>query len=512
MNGFCAKIGFSCLYVVAACAVLFAGCMLLASMYAMPGPWAGTVGYGAFIALLWVVLEYLGKVRPGFRRFELAVVMLCFALLYYAMLLHFLSHGFSCRYDSCQAILSIKAGKVCYHHPARNLYWCDYEILLSFLATIFGKDIKVGQVVNIVCCVGALYPIYKISELVGGRRIARFSTLVVGAYPALVMGVTILTSEILSSTLMVWAAYFMILAMKSPQDKDLVAVRLVFCGVLLGCSNIFKSIAIVYVMSALTVGFAVAMILGWKMMLRLAVMALIVWSSFKVCTHEGQRALSGLASSTELGRGKKFISGLLYEFALGLDPATEGRYLKSVETAFQKMDVAAQKDYVKKLVVRNLGAYPRFFAEKFVRLHGTHNDRGLSSYLLDSIYNKTIPPKMTYATNPQWIAHLSDSGTMLFRLLFLLGAIGLLMSVRKPFRYVVPGLFAATVVLIFGAIEMLIEGYARYKTSIYPFYFLMLPYTFVPIQWLRERLRPLHGRLAGYACKWKSVCLPGDKE
>ena len=82
---------------------------------------------------------------------------------------------------------------------------------------------------------------------------------------------------------------------------------------------------------------------------------------------------------------------------------------------------------------------------------------------------------------------------MLFRFVFLLGALGLLMSRKRGFEFFMPGLFAALLVLGFAVVEQLIEGHGRYKTAIYPFYFMMVPYASV---WL-ERDNPAYVRIGG---------------
>ena len=53
------------------------------------------------------------------------------------------------------------------------------------------------------------------------------------------------------------------------------------------------------------------------------------------------------------------------------------------------------------------------------------------------------------------------------------------------------------IVLLFAVVEQLIEGHGRYKTAIYPFYFMVLPYMCV---WF-ERDNPVYVRLV----RWVNV-------
>ena len=77
---------------------------------------------------------------------------------------------------------------------------------------------------------------------------------------------------------------------------------------------------------------------------------------------------------------------------------------------------------------------------------------------------------------PSWVIPLTHSETLVNRILFLLGVGGLAFAVIKKPIAIRGGVFFAAVVLEFVLIEQLIECHGRYKTALYPYFFMSIPY------------------------------------
>ncbi len=80
---------------------------------------------------------------------------------------------------------------------------------------------------------------------------------------------------------------------------------------------------------------------------------------------------------------------------------------------------------------------------KFKNIHATHNGHHGAVNTFKSLF-KDEKGRWHF---PSWVYPLSDYGSLLFKVLFLFGTIGLLMSLRRPIDYWAPGVFSALMVL-----------------------------------------------------------------
>ena len=71
-----------------------------------------------------------------------------------------------------------------------------------------------------------------------------------------------------------------------------------------------------------------------------------------------------------------------------------------------------------------------------------------------------------------------DSWYVLTVIISLFGAVGFLLGLfkRGMLRETWPGMLSLLVLLAFTALEMLIEVQGRYRSIVYPFYFMLIPY------------------------------------
>lgn len=481
---------------VYACACLFAAAMLAASFVAMSNWVGGLIGFAVFVISIWCLLEYLSRI--GILRdwrvevFVIMVLCLSVQLLLIGLLPSMGQNGMAAAWDSRAALRAMQAGKVCFTHNVRNQYWCNYEILLSSLAAVFSQKLYVGQALNALCCAAVVLPLFRLSERVAGRRVARFSALLVGFSPVVMLYSTMLTSEFLSAALMFYGLFFLCDAICA---KDLRPALLpaLLCGGCVGLSHLFKSITILFMASLLFV-----LLVAWLRCpgkanaLRLSVLGVAIAVSCSAVRTVGQTSFATFVNEPRLLEASDQSSPLLYEFVLGLNVSTDGIYSGDLAAKFVGMDEAHRKQFAVDMIKRDWRKYPGLMVRKFLNLHGSHLRPGgaVSSFTLSFRDWPLVKGGRNFT--PPWVRPFTDCGTMLFRLVFLLGALGMFISRKRGLEFCMPGLFASLVILGFAVIEQLIEGHGRYKTAVYPFYFMVVPYVCV---WF-EKDNPLYVRIA----------------
>lgn len=477
---------------IACVAVFFAACMIAAGValmipsctgkfaygFVMRPPFLGALLYGFSLLGIWAFFECFGRRHPSYSaRAEMySLALLCLAA-YVAFIMLLPAIGQipeTMTYDPAQVLKSMKAGKICHFHDARSQTWCNYEILMSMLAVVFKGGQQLGELFQAACCAVALLPLYRLSERVAGRRAARFTVLMAGFSPTIVMYSTVLTSEILSASLMILAAYCFLDAMDLSRDRLNVVLMMFASGVFLAFSGLFKSTSAVFVAAA-----AVLLVIGalrcWSraFLLRAVAAALVFYPAYRGARHVGQKVLSELVGTRQaaVAAPGEVSSAFLYELALGLNVENEGFYSGKTAREFYAIPAAKRGEAVRAAIRRDWEKYPRLMLQKFRNIHGS------------SIYHHGAVSTFQFAfrdksgrREPRWVWPLADSGTMFFKVVFLLGCVGLFLSAGRQFSVIAPGVLSASIVLGFAVVEQVIEGLGRYKVSVYPFYFLVVPY------------------------------------
>ena len=484
---------------IAICVCAFALLMAVASLFVMESSFAGGVAYGFFVFFIWLVLDYWQNHWSGFsqRKEILVLLVLCLAVhLFLIKLLPVLGRNeLGLAWDYRRALASMLSGKICYVHNVRHFYWCNYEILLSSLAAVFGGSLELGQIVNVFSRAMLIFPLYALSECIAGRRIARFTVLSIMFSPALVMTSTLLTGEFLSSMFMFAAFYFAISMFKEREWRNVLAKAL-FGGVALGCSELFKTITIIFIIALIISGCMCALAFRDKRTVRnVAIGGLLFLLVSHMTIAWGEKCFAGIASAPQLVQSRETDEGgMYYEFALGLNLETMGVYNDELAREMRKRTPDQQKEKLKSMIVHDWRKYPDLMVYKFAKIYGSHCTSAGAVTPFTGYFRKKNGKGWDWYV-PSWIEPLADYGMMFFEFIFILGAGGLLVSLRKSFANCLPGIFAALIVLGFTAILQVIEGYGRYRISIYPFYFMLFPYMCV---WF-EKDNPVYVRLAKWA-------------
>ena len=490
---------FAVMMIAASIALMVPSCVgKFAYGYAMRVTLFGVASYGFVILVSWVILEYCYmKWRCVFESLEVFILMLLsfsisFCLIKLLPTLVYVDGEMA--WDSSMVLKSINANKICCFHPIRNQYWCNYEILNSIIGVIFNNSISACRVFQAILYAVTMFPIFCISEQIAGRRIARIVSLLLAMSPTLILYSMLPTSEFLSASLLMFSAYFLIKGFNQKKFGFVGFSSFLLAGMFWGLSDLFKTISIVIFVAVCIMSVIYSCTCGGKGVFRVVMMLIILFLSSCVVRRAGQIVLAELAQMPQLvNSGGSTDSSLLYELALGLDVDYEGFWNKKLALDFLKMSKENQQKFVKDAMSRNWKQYPMLMVRKFRNIHGSscyHHGAVRQFISIFKTRNGCYRP-------PAWIIPVADIGTLFFKVFFFLSAIGLFMSRKRSVFFVAPGLFATLIVLIFAAVEQLIEGHGRYKVSIYPFYFMVLPYICV---WF-ERDNPIYVRLA----RWASV-------
>lgn len=506
------EIGTLAVRAIACAAVLFAACMIAAGVvlmipsctgkfaygYVMSPPFLGALLYGFSLFGIWAFFECFSRRHPSYsaqaEMYSLALLCLVAYVAFIVLLPALGQVPEAMTYDPAQVLRSMKSGRICHFHDANYLAWCNYEILMSVLAGLFKGGQQLGELFQAVCCAIALLPLFRLSERVAGRRAARFAVLMMGFSPAIMMYSTVLTSEILSASLMVLAANCLLDALDGRRGGLDVVLMMFAGGVLLAFSGLFKSTAVVFLAAT-----AVLLVIGafrcWNraFLLRLVAVALVFYPAYRCAQHVGQAVLFELSGNPPTAAPVGLPSALMYELALGLNVENEGFYSGRFARDFNAMPAERRSEAVKEAIRRDWKKYPMLMLRKFRNIHGS------------SVYHHGAVSTFQIAfrdksgrREPRWVWPLADSGTMFFKVIFLLGCIGLFLSAARPFFVVAPGVLSASIVLGFAVIEQLIEGHGRYKVSIYPFYFLVVPYAFATVDFVWSSIARDFARLRSW--------------
>ncbi len=522
---FLKKIGALILGCICFGVAIFAVLLILASVALMIPSCAGAFSYGYVMKLkhlpfgvlayvfavlaAWAVVEFwhrrwpdvLGRWEVWFLVVGCFFASLCFIMWLLPALLH--GPGTMTR-DPSLVLESMKAGKVCFTHSIRNQYWCNYEILCSILSVIFKGGLGFARAFQAAMCALAIIPVFYISEHVAGRKLARFVALAMGFSPSLVMYSTILTSEFLAASLLAFSALFFLKGCEANRSRKGVVACFVLSGVLWGGADLFKPMAFL-VFAAIGVMVVLLLCLhGRRSRFAVLMTGLVLLPTFHMTRKGGQAALAEIAGEPRLAAvGESALSGMLYELALGLNVAKEGFWDGRLARSFLAKSDRQQRDFVREMLLRDWRKYPKLMVRKFRNIHGSN----IYHHGSVSCFTYMFRDKRGAHRCPWWITPLADSATSFFKIMFLLGAVGLLMSRRRPLSFLAPGLFAALIVLGFAVVEQLIEGHGRYKTAIYPFYFMVIPYACV----LGEKVNSVRIRicgLAGICIHWFRKAIP----
>lgn len=478
--------------------LLFAGLWLAASIATSGESIAAPAKYGMCALITWLAFEMLWRSGTGwYRRHEILAVSIFFFLIYLASLKIMPELGqIVMPYDSLRAQKSLEAGHIAFFRPFRLTYWINYDFFLSTLGMVFEPKLIVGQIANAACRAAALFPIYKLSERAAGRRMALFTTVVTALSPVLTLYASTLVGDFIAALFYLYAVYALFASHDEAAGARLDFGRWIFVGGLAGIGCIFKSISFL-LWGALLVWAVFKMLekRSVKTSLTLALALVTIWLSHGAIQSIRSSMFNTMIEdeATRKSAEASFIDGILYEAYLGMCIQTRGGYSPSRDRAIRHAKRADKIWMVKDMLKKDLPNYPKFFVEKFCSVWGANDTVG-------SVYDwfKMSCQKDCYNLKDKnhcvkWLPSLLRAELIFFVAFFLLGASGLFLSWRKQTDRLDVGTISLTIVLAYAAMSMIIEAHGRYKTAIYPFIVLVLPYARI---WL-EKDNPIYSWCAG---------------
>ena len=480
--------------------LVFALLVLFASVSVIGFNFSAIIGYGLVIFCIWIVFE--AAMRCGGKwseKYEPWIVLIVFFIFYLVVMQ--IAPEFGQRmmpFDSLRAQKSLEASHIAFFRPTKFYYWVNYDLLLSTLGIVFSPKLIVGQIVNALCRAAALYPIFRLSERISGRRFARLVTIVAALSPALTFYSTTLVGDYISAMFYLYAFYFFVT--KSDHERFSVDnfVLWVIVGLLAGFGYLFKTISFLYV--AAFVVWAILSILE-KHRIRVALQICLAASviglanaSVKALRSHVFGAACEIAKVKECG-ASSFTSGVLYEMWLGLCVQTGGWYSPSRDKTFRSASKEKQVEMVANMLKTDRAKYPRFMVDKFRNVWGSNDAPGSVLYWFRMSCQKDCYNMRDKNYCVSWLKPLLRAEYLFLAILFLLGAGGFLCSMRRRMDFLEVGIVSTIIVVSFAVMSMLIESHSRYRVAVYPFFFLLMPYACV---WF-ERDNPIYVRLARWA-------------
>ncbi len=450
-------------------------------------------------ALMFLFLAFL--VVGGFRMLENrgwglgrhpVAVMSIFFLCVHAMVIQLVDGYLHMRMSSdfLQVQKCLQSSNIVVLHQPIFSYWCNHELLLSILGKIFGPHLQVAQYLNALCCVGVLFPVFKLVEQVSGRRIATFVAFLVGAYPTNYLYSTLLTSEYLCAFFLIWAFFFLVKADQCSGDWKSSVYWLALCGLNLGLAQITKPFVPVFLASALVMLLVLSPRIRARETYRRLAGFLILVVVFAAVSKSVQGFYSRIAEPQKVCAEGGNLKQTLVK---GLDLEGRGRCSVANAKLVKSMSEKETSEYLAMAIKRDFKEYPVLFAEKFDRVHAS--EQGIMDWFSVSV-------KARMRVLPQWLNRLVGNYYLLFRVLFFLGALGFCCTALSSRARLMPGLLSAVFVSGFAVLLMIVEAHGRYRTPMYPFAFVMLAYIDV---WL-TRDNPVYRRIQGWLTALRGLC------
>ena len=392
----------------------------------------------------------------------LIVIVMCFVAHIIVIRLTHILYTQSMTDDFAMVEAVIKDAGVKIAHT-RTCYWANYELLCSFLGKVFCPDVQVAQYLNALCCIAAIYPVYKLSCRIGGRRIAIFTSLLMALSPITQVYGTLLTGEFIAAAAYAWAIYFTIELLEA-QGAMRKCVMALWTGVFLGIGNLAKPFAIVFLMTLVTLVIIDIIRLKWRNITQWLAALFLLLGAYTFLSLNGQYAILEMAKpqTIALYDQKDAFVGL---FLQGFNVETQGRYNLSWKNKVNSMSKEEKVATLKQMIRRDWQKYPALLLGK---LDHAYSD----PYFGWSWYEKSIRPGAV----PVWVKKIICSWNLIALLFVAIGFSGLVMACRQTERknlvgiVVTIGLAGATLILLLS------EAQPRYKMALYPLYFLLIPY------------------------------------
>ena len=487
---------------IALSGVIFAALLLAASVSSIGWKVVAALKYLGAVLVPWLVLEaYDATLGERFRKYEPWVIMAFFLVVYWIVIQMAPELGQRrMPYDSLRAQKSLEAGRIAFFRPLKFYHWINYDAVLSILGMMFKPKLVVGQALNALCRVLVLFPVFRLGERISGRRMARFATVALAMSPALTLYATTLVGDFMSAMFYLYGFYILV----TVPDWQRLSLRNVLAwvaiGVFAGLGFLFKTVSFLF-WGAILVWFVVRALEARKLkaVLLLGVALAVMWFGHKTVVTVRETVFTKAINPMALAqlRYEGTLDSLLYEMYLGLCIETGGSYNPVRDRTIRSAGRPAKIQLVKKMLVEGKDRYPSYLVYKFKRIWGTNDSPGSILFWFwkscqEDCYNSRAK---NYCV--PWLQPLLGAEHLFLGVLFLAGMCGLAQSFWAKRRASLGdtqgiGLMSIVIVLAYATFSMLIEAHGRYRTIVYPFFFLVIPFAGV---WFKK-CHPLYVRIA----------------
>lgn len=446
----------------------------------------------SFLVLFSVVVYAFARNRP--RRALVVVMLSCLALHVAAIRLTHSLYSQAMISDFAAPESCIKSPWLVIGHPAEFPYWCNYELLCSFLGKVFVRDVQVAQFLNALCCTAAIYPVFRISERIGGLAAAIFTSALMGLSPLTAVYGTILTSEFIAAAAYAYATYFLLqtLCAQTLCGKCRTALM---AAVFLGTGQLLRPIAEIFLATAAVLAAFDMVHVGRRAVFRwVAVLSLLLGAHLLV-SRVGQRVIADIAKPQRIQIGGSHIMDSLLT---GLNPDIHGICDVEWTRKCSALGVDARRALLREMIAAEYRRFPALFFEKLDR---AYSDSAFGWWW----YEQTIAPSQVSA----WLkVAMADWNVIVLGLLGL-GALGLGVSIFGKGERCLAGVVAATVLCGFTSAMLLVECQSRYKMAIYPTFFLVIPYAIWILGAGCRRISESHALPSAILGGIRGLCLSG---
>ena len=361
----------------------------------------------------------------------------------------------------------VEAGIPKIWHVGMASHWKIYELLISFIGSVTHPSLLTAQLINSVCISAVIYPVYKIAFRISGTHVAILVSTFLAFSPTILLYGSFLTSEFLCATFMMYAFYVCTLIKIDSSSFIRKNILFIFgAAILLVIADFFKPLGVIFIGASIMYGilFLILWCRDWRYVVRMLIIGCIFITVYKISQREFRVVIERLCP--EEGQIQYRTGVHWYGLMVGLS-GDSGVYTAEISKFAQSLTPEESKKYLIKQIKCEWRKMPKLFAKKFARLYWS--DRWVCGWLAQTI-------ESFHGVRPCLLTGLTVGWYFNVVLFFGAGIFGVVVMCLKRQGGVGAGVFSLLVILGFTILILLIEVQARYRMSVYPFYFAILPY------------------------------------
>lgn len=432
------------------------------------GVW-GLVGFSSYVAFVggvsfWAIAlrkRCLKNAKSSQLAWGMAIVAFVVQIVFIVIVRTWF--GQSMISDFTRAQQCLESGRVMtLHHPMFK-YWVNYEMILSLLGSLTVPSLWVGQLLNAVCIALSVYPIYRIADSIAGKDVGIVVSALSIFYPTNLMYGTILTQEYICAALIVWGVYLLLKAFESEALKRVDVVNGCLAAIVLSAAELVKPVVpIVWAGLIVSLLFRIGTFANKKWPVMCVAKLFFVIFAMYIISYKSFSVLDGYLIERVSSQKCPAQSAVPWkQLLIGLDVESRGVYTTELAQGYNLSDAEARERCIAKMK-RNIGRLPHLVGEKMIRLHWS--DRWASNWFLQTLKR----------TSDCDLSAFAQAGFLINVFMILLSASTILCTYWKRALIDMRDVFPLVILFGFTMLIGFLEMQCRYRTSIYPVYFLSM--------------------------------------